>query len=299
MPIIILIFSIFSFGNVMALTPLESLTLGDFSKELGGKSKNPLNNIFEVSERKSRIQFKRQLSLYRGMVEEGENLKNYCDIQFSTSYPHPWDRDTTKRSFLSTLQYIGIDLTSMALPEYAKYFNFKKENYENLVNYLVDGYCSDNLSIISKTQLKKAMINEFDKNLSYALPTLSSNPLFPKKFKEKFMEDDVMKKEFGLTLNIFKSMCSWGASTGDLRLMTPFAKNPTIMAYVISHLSSYELKWNSLNNVISRHDKGDTVKVLCNNLICRKTSAIDFYKKIPRMLCTQSIEEDMKRLYCE
>ena len=299
MPIITLILSLTFSGLVMALTPLESLILGDFSKELSNVENNPLNNIYQLNERDSRVQFKRQLSRYRGLVEEGENLKNYCSIKFSTSYPHPWDRDTVKRSYLSTLQYIGIDIASMALPEYAKFFNFNKENYINLVDYLVDGYCSDNLSIISKTQLKRVMTSEFDKNLSYSLPTLSNNPLFPQKFREKFKEEEIMKKEFGLTLNIFKSMCSWGANTVDLRLLTPFAKNSILMSFIISQLSNYEIKWNSVDNHISRHEKNDTVKVLCKNLICRKTSKVEFRKKIPRMLGTQSVEEDLKRLYSE
>ncbi len=285
--------------NGYALVPLESLTLGDFSKEIIQLQTNPLNNIYEVQERKSRVQFKRQLSIYRGLIEEGENLSNYCKVNFTTHYSHPWDRDVVKRSFLATLQYIGLDITSMALPEYAKYFNFSREEYQNLIDYLVGGYCSDNISIISKTQLNKSMMAEYDKSLSYSLPTLSNNPLFPVKFKNLFKEEDVLKREFASTINIFKSFCSWGADTVDLRLLTPFAKNPILMSYIISHIEGYELKWDSVSNLVSRVSKKDTIKVLCNDLICRKEDNATFYKRIPRMMGTQNIEEDLKRLYCE
>lgn len=288
-----------SLGNLWALIPLESLTLGDFTEDMKKEDSDPLNYVFNLDLSRSKVQFKRLLSNYRGFYEEGENLKNFCKIKYETNYPVGWQREKVKRSVAATLQYIGIDITTRALPEYAKHFNFSRDEYKNLVNRLVGNFCSINLSIISKKSLIKNMMFEYDKRFSFNIPTLDGNPLFPESIKKFSSEDDFMKKEFLQGIRVFKSFCSWGGNINDFRLLVPFLKNPIIMGFVIRQLSGEKLNWESVSNSISLEKSENSVQVLCDNLICRRKTNIEFNSEIPRMLGTPRLKDDLKRLYCE
>jgi hypothetical protein len=64
------------------------------------------------------------------------------------------------KTVIATLQYIALDLTSRAIPQYAKYFEFNREEYVNMVDGLVGNYCSSNISVISKKELRNNLIKK-------------------------------------------------------------------------------------------------------------------------------------------
>jgi len=287
-----------------ALVPLESILLGDFSDQYRDKETDPIEYIFNPIPRNKDVSTKdfehrRNLALYRGFYEEGENLKNLCKVKPRVQYSVDWDRRKVIRSFVSTLQYIGLDVVLRAMPKYANHFEFSEEEYKNLGDGLIGNWCSQNLSLISIEQLKKNWMIKFTKKNEYELPSVDNNPLFPTKITNITSKERVMKQEFVQAIKLFKTFCSWGGDTDNLRLLVPLIRHPVIYSFVARQLSGQKLEWEPLDNNVVIREEQDTVKVLCRNMICRKTTEKTITREFPRGAGTKSIKEDLDRLYCE
>src|SRR3990172_10500834 len=98
--IIYLIFLLMA-QEVFCLVPLESLVLGDLSEEYKKEATDPLNYIFTFRG-KFKIEQKRSLALFRGFIEEGENLQNLCKVNYDINYRIKTEKDQVKRSMVST-----------------------------------------------------------------------------------------------------------------------------------------------------------------------------------------------------
>ena len=283
-----------------ALVPLESILLGDFEEKYSKEAADPFDYLFlKNSELSGNLAEKRALTIYRGYYEEAINLQKSCKEDYQLSYPTPWQEDQVKRSVFATLQYIGLDISIRSIPQYAKYFEFSRDEYSNLVENIVGNYCSKNLSIISLKQLKRNFLSKFDNENNFKLPDISENSLFPEKLSSLATQDDVREREFIKTIDLFKSFCSWGGDIDNLRLLVPFLKNPIIYSSVIRQLTNQKLEWKKNTSDVYKTQNTKTVQVLCDGLICRKTNEVDFKKKFPTSVGHKSTEDDLSRLYCK
>jgi hypothetical protein len=295
--IIFLIF-IFSF-TTQALVPLESILLGDFTEKYSKEARDPFDYLFlKKTELEGKMSYKRQLSIYRGFYEEGKNLENFCRENNKISYATLWQRDQVKRSVYATLQYVGLDIAIRAIPQYAKYFEFSSDEYENLVENIVGNSCSKNLSIISVKQLKKNFMAKFNSENSFELPSIEGNPLFPKKLATMVSKDDAKEREFLKTIRMFQSFCSWGGDVENLRLLVPYLKHPVIYSMITRQLSSQLLDWDPSGRKVLKVRNQKSIQVLCQGLICRKSTKQKFIKKFPTSIGHKSLENDLARLYC-
>jgi hypothetical protein len=288
-----------------ALIPIENFVLGDLSDYYSKEKQDPLNSVFTALEktrqssgRKELLQSKEKLSYYRGLIEEGGNLINYCPRAGKVEYATRYDRDQAVRSIFAHLQYRGLDYTIRALGKYAQYLNFTKQEYRNLVNNMVGSSCSQNISIISLSQLKKNMMARFDDN-SYALPSIKGSPLFPQKLTQTVAMDVTKKREMQQTLKLFRAFCSWGGLSDRPRLLTPILKHPVAMAYLSLDMAGKAFSWNEDSNVVTKVSREDQSAVGCQNLICRRVERAEFNRRMPRMVGSLNLANDLKRLYCE
>jgi hypothetical protein len=164
-----------------ALAPVESLVLGDFSGEYSESKTDPLSYVFSREQllKNADKGHKAELASYRGFYEEGKNTINYCKDVRTVRYTSAWEKVQVMRSTMALIQYIGLDLSVRALPQYAKALDFSREEYKNFVEGMVGNNCSNNLSVISKKELINNLFLKFDKENNFKLPDVSGNPYFP------------------------------------------------------------------------------------------------------------------------
>lgn len=284
-----------------ALVSLESVVLGDFSDKFS-REKDPLDYIFKREENLSGLESRRyreSISLYRGFYEEGKNLLNQCKRPYEIRYESIWHKSQVKRALGATMQYMVLDLLTRAIPMYAKFFEFQETEYKNFSENLVNNYCSENLSIISKKTLKKNFIYHFQNDSDFRLPTTDGNPLFNESISSFQGSRQVMEQEFKIALELFKSSCSWSGGSEEYGLMTPLLKHPSLFAFIVRQFEGYELSWKSSNNSIEKKRTDKVLNVWCENLICRRVAHVVFKSSVNRMIGSDNLSEDLKKLYCE
>jgi len=291
---------IFRTPNLWALAPIENLILGNFSESYSENETDPLNYVFSFDKNTNIGDqgYKKELALYRGFYEEGRNTLSYCsqtrDIQYSTQ----WQKLQVMRSVLSEIQYIGLDLMSRAIPQYAKALDFSKDEYSNLIEGLVGNYCSANLSVISKKELKNNLMLKFERENTFRLPSVVGNPFFLENIDNPSNSVRGVEQEFKYTIKLFQSVCSWGGDPSNPALMLPILKNPALMAFFFRQLSNQEIDWVEKDNSLFLKQGKNTVQVWCENLICRKISTELFMSKVYFSIGGTNIAEDLRRLYC-
>lgn len=284
-----------------ALAPVESLVLGNFSEDYSENKTDPLNYVYsrDLTLKSASENYKNELATYRGFYEEGKNLTNYCRGRKEIRYASEWEKVQTKRAVMSLIQYIGLDLTARALPQYAKAMEFSREEYTNMVEGLVGNYCSTNLSVISKKELLNNLILKFDKDNNFKLPTIDGNPYFPDNIENYLPKKKAMEQELLYTVKLFQSLCSWSGNPNNPGLMSTVLKHSALMAFFGRQMSGQSIGWREVDNTVYIKEDPQTVKVWCDNLVCRKTTHRDFNNKFHYSIGGTSIAEDMKRLYCE
>jgi hypothetical protein len=285
---------------VWALAPIESLVLGNFSESYSENETDPLNYVFSRDKSMSNVSksYKRELALYRGFYEEGKNTLNYCKQQRPIHYATEWEKVQVMRSMLSEIQYIGLDLTTRAIPQYAKALEFTKDEYANLVDNLVGNYCSNNLSVISKKELRNNFLVKFDRDNTFKLPTVAGNPYFPDNLDSYLPPKTALEQEFKYTVKLFQSICSWSGNPTNAGLMVPILKNPTLMSFFTRQMNNQTIDWREAENAVFMKEDKNTVQVWCDNLICRKTFRDNFYNKVYYSVGGTNLSEDLRRLYC-
>jgi hypothetical protein len=288
-------------SSLYALAPVESLVLGNFSDTYSENETDPLNYVYssDQSIKSTKNTFKEFLANYRGFYEEGKNLTNFCkggkEIRFETD----WKKVQVMRSQMSLVQYIGLDLTTRAIPVYAKKLEFTSEEYTNLVEGLVGNYCSTNLSVISKKELLNNLKIKFNKENSFKLPSVEGNPFFPDNLDVYLPPKKAMENEFLYTVKLFQSLCSWSGNPDNAGLMVPILKHSGLMAFFQRQMSSQGIGFRlGENKTYLKYDE-NSLQVWCDNLICRKVSTSTFKEKYTPSLGSSGVHEDLKRLYCE
>ena len=285
-----------------ALVPLESIILGDFSDNYQTEASDPLDYIFKIKtndDEEKLSEYREYLALYRGFYEEGVGLENRCKERPTALYAKSYQKDRVTRSVIASLQYVGLDVMTRAIPAYAKYFEFTEKEYSNLVENLIGNWCSQNTTIISLKALKDNFKAKFKSEDSFKLPSLGKNPLFPPNLSKFVPEDKAREREFKQTVDLFKSFCSWGGDINNTRLLVPLLRNPQIMAFVIRQMAGLKLTWNKLDQGFTYTDDESSVRVQCRNLICRRLNPTKFRSEMPRSLGSKGFQDDFQRIYCE
>lgn len=298
---IFLLFLLVTSTSAWALAPIESLVLGNFSESYSENETDPLNYVFSRNRslQGANQSYKRELALYRGFYEEGKNTINYCKQTREIHYATEWEKVQVMRSLLSEIQYIGLDLTARALPQYAKALEFSKEEYTNLVDGLVGNFCSSNLSVISKKELRNNLLIKFEKENNFKLPSVQGNPFFPDNIDTYLPPKTAIEQEFKYTVKLFQSICSWSGNPTNPGLMVPILKNPALMAFFFRQMNNQEISWKENDNAVYLREDKNTVQVWCDNLICRKTFRENFFNKVYFSVGGTNLNEDLRRLYCE
>ena len=284
-----------------ALAPVESLVLGNFSEEYSENKTDPLNYVYsrDLSIKNTSREFKQELAGYRGFYEEGKNTVNYCRENHLIQYATEWEKVQVKRSTMALIQYIGLDLITRALPQYAKALDYTRDEYVNMVDGLVGNYCSTNLSVISKRELLNNLYLKYDKENNFKIPTTAGNPYFPDNIESYLPARRALEHELLYTVKLFQSLCSWGGNPSNPGLMVPVLKNSSLMAFFSRQMSGMSIGWKEAENTIFLKEDKQTVRVWCDNLICRKISRENFLSKFYYSVGGTNINDDMKRLYCE
>lgn len=288
--------------KVYALAPVESLILGNFSDTYKENETDPLFYVFAHSTNLKPDDLKalqKSLALYRGFYEEGKNLEKECKSPTKMEYLTYLEKRQMIRSMMATVQYIALDLSSRAIPNYAKYFEFTREEYSNLVDGMVGNYCSTNLSVISKKELKNNLMLKFDKDNSYALPSVAKNPLFPKTLQTYVPERAARENEFKYTVKIFQYACSWGGDSENPGLLLPFLKDTNIMALINRQMTGKSIAWEPYKNLNYLKEDHQTQQIWCDGLICRKATKEYFDQHVHHSLGGGSVYDDLVRLYCQ
>jgi hypothetical protein len=296
----LLILSLLFLGtNAYALAPVESLALGDFSNDYSESKSDPLNYVFTKDSKVKNISYRKELAIYRGMYEEGKNTEKYCREIRGTTYANDWEKTQVKRSTMALIQYIGLDLITRALPLYAKELEYTRDEYVNMVDGLVGNYCSANLSVISKRELLNNFYIKFDKENTFKLPSIAGNPFFPADLDSYLPPKKAKEQEFLYTVKLFQSLCSWGGNPNNPGLLVPILKNSSIMSFIARQMSNNAISWNEISNNLFLKEDTNTLQVWCENLVCRKVTADVFMRKFFYSIGGTSVNEDLKRLYCE
>lgn len=287
-------------GTSYALLPVESLIFGNFANEYNEKIQDPLSYIFSRDQtlKNNTTQFKKELAIYRGFYEEGKNLENYCKQKRSIEYDNEWKKLQVKRAYFSLIQYIGLDIATRAISQYAKKLDYNDEDFENLVNGLVGNYCSNNLTVISKRELTNNFFLKFKKENSFNLPSVAKNPFFPSDLSKNLTSKKSLEHEFLYSVKLFQNLCSWGGNPENPVLLVSLLKNSTLVAFFNRQMASLSIDWKESDNSLFLKNDPSTEKVWCENLICRKINREDLLNKFYFSIGGTSVSEDLKRLYC-
>ncbi len=283
-----------------ALMPLRGIIYGNVKDD---QLYDPLNNIFEhryesIDEKKmSLVDLK--IYDYLALLTEGENLKNSCEKNFdSPSYLNQWEEIRAKRGVVSTFQYISLDVLTRAIAKYARELNWSKPEYSNLVSNLTQKMCSQNLSVYSLKLLQDNLMAKFEGENGYQLPHWDNSQFFPQSLQGRVHLEEVREREFASTVKLFRNICSWNGNVENYRMMTPYLKNSYLMSFIFRNLEGKEIYFNFEELKLVQKDSKETVQVVCQNMICRKTDQKKFLSLFPRMIGSSSLHNDFERLYC-
>lgn len=287
--------------SARAIVPLESLILGDLSAQIDSRESDPLYNVFQSSRASTGKDGDRErVALYRGFVDEGENLKRFCsedkNVEFRYASNESYEQAT--RTMMVTLQYIGLDILVRALPEYAKRLQWSREDFEKYSSSMVGNWCSQNLTVISHKELKKNFMQKWDQESSFVLPSIEDNSFFSQKLLGLSTAEQRLSRELHWSSELFKAFCSWSNLTEDFRLLVPIVRDPIIMSFIARQMDGRKLKFNPMDRTITLESGAQTNRIACRGLICRKSDASEYYRRTPKAIGSPNTYADAKRLYC-
>lgn len=282
-----------------ALAPLDGLIKGDVSEIV---QYDPLENLFSkqfFSADGKEQSFQRvKLEFYKGMFNQGAALVNTCDVERFHSYRDQWSEESAKRSIVANLQYLGLDVSSRAIVEYAKSFKLEDDEFKNIVDNLVTNTCSNNISVFSKKLLRDNFQRMWEGETKFKAPSLVDSPYVAKYNFDKTESFSAKEREFNFALKNFRDFCSWGGDVDNYRMLPPYLQNPFVMSLVFNHMTKRQLSWDADRTMAVLVPSADAVQVACEDLICRRREPPAFERMYPRMLGSVSLQDDLEVLYC-
>jgi hypothetical protein len=286
---------IFFSQSLWALVPIEGALLGKVNEDF---QKDPLDLVFASKLSKDKNQNQLELKLFNGFILEGERLANSCSSRDKLIYRESWQERTAVASVVSSLQYVGLDVTTRAIGKYARVLDFSEEEYGHLVERLIGNYCSKNITVISLKNLKENLLKRYESDNDFSLPAVSQNSFFPTEINKTSESLKARENELINTVKLFRNFCSWDGDHQDFRLMVPVLRNPFIMAFMNRLIEGTTLDYNSEKKVFTYAKTEGTVKVLCRDLICRPAPDNEFRREFPRAIGSPEIKIDLNRIYC-
>ncbi|MBT7668757.1 MAG: hypothetical protein HN730_06785 [Bdellovibrionales bacterium] len=267
------------------------------------KRSHPLGTLFRSqSDYIGHREDKKRMAIYRGFLQEGENLLNRCEMQkelrFEPDFFKIQDHQQLKRIVAASLQKIILDMTIKAIPAYAQFFEFSQQEFENLLTHLVTNSCSANITVMANQTIRNQLKSNFSPRNKYQFPSLTANDLFAQEINQINTLEGKREGEFMQTIQLFKSVCSWDNDANNMRLMVPLLRNPVIMAYVIRQMTGRQIMWEPTANHVYLADIKKSVKIHCRNMICRQTEQKEKLNSIPWIVGTDSITDSYQAIYC-
>ena len=233
------------------------------------------------------------IALYRGFINEGENLENFCrDKRPVVRYADAWIEDQAVRSVLATVQFLGIGRSAGAIGRYAHFFGFDRDDFANLVDNLTGNFCSANISSMSHRKIRELMIGRFE-GQRFPLPALDRAPELAGALDPSVSGEESMGNEFRLSLELFKVFCSWGGTAGDLGLLPLVLKNPVWMAFVSRRMDGRKIIWDGDGESL-RFAAMSPRGLFCRGPLCRRDRTGAFHRSVG----FSGVADDVDRLYC-
>jgi hypothetical protein len=289
------VIAVFIHQSSWALIPIEGLLQGRIEEDL---QFDPLSTVFQIDPETSagsRSLHKRYQSHYL----DSQRLKISCEYIGKSDYTTPTVQTQALRSVVGTLQYLGLDLAVKSIAQLSQAIQMEEAVYQKMIENLTQSSCSPNMTVYGLKLIKQNLLLEFAKP-SGTLPMFPAMPLGSKALAYKASSLEARERELHHSLQIFRSLCSWGGDTDDYRLLPPLLNNSLVMSWVFRHLEAKQIKWNEETNEASiSSDPKSTIQVLCTDLICRRVSNADFYRLFPRSIGATDIGVDLKRMWCQ
>jgi hypothetical protein len=285
----------FVMGAAWALIPAEGLLMGEASPEL---QTDPLRLIFNDRYNKSLQAENKKVRLYEKLYQDGTYLKESCHQLTQSAYSTSWMEKQAKRSAASTLQYIGLDTSIKAIAAYAKLLEMSEADYQNLSSNLVNGFCSQNVTVFSLKRIRESLNYYYKNPETTMIPSVQSSPFATEVFKARTESSEARSQQFDYAISNFKAFCSWGGDVADYRMLAPYLNNSFIFAFVINNLASVQNTFDEISQSVKTESSPNTVQVLCDELICRKVSFQEFQKGLPMSLGSTGLRKDLTKLYC-
>jgi len=280
---------------LLALTPVEGILFGEADREI---QTDPLYLIFNDSNDQSDIKETIKHKIFHSSLLHGSYLTQSCS-QFAPSTYETVDKERqAKRMVVSTLQYIALDSILKSIGAYAKKLNIDAESYKNLSANLVTNFCTKNLTLISREQIKSLLAFYYENPFMDMIPTVNNSPYITEKFKIISESQETRGKEFELLIRNFRNFCSWGGDVEDFRMLAPYLNNKFIMSHVITNLTGNRFTYNTNDKSVSLRQHTGAVQVSCDNLICRRSSHSTFLEKFPLSVGSTGLYQDLVKLYC-
>jgi hypothetical protein len=260
---------------------------------------NPLNYIFQDREDLSNLEENKKIHFYQHLYVSSMVSKNKCSSYEKTRYFSYWDESQAKRTIVASLQYYGLNEVTKVLGPYAKALEINEEDYRKLSERIVSNYCSKNLTVMSIKRVESLLKESYANASTDTLPTMQASPFVTDGFKQKAGTKESFSREFDYALKNFKSFCSWGGEVRDLRLLTPYLKNPFIMEMVGREVASLETVYNQKALDFSLKKNDFLSRVVCQDVVCRPSDKKTFEKFYPKTIGSIGIKDDVERLYCD
>ena len=297
----IVIYFLLGFSSVTAyaLIPLEGIIFGEAEDV---KQYDPLSDILNPtlpSINLNEVDDSDFSKYYFGLFKQGSELNAYCEQNPKTNYGNDWNKETAARSIAATLQYIGLDQSLKFITSYAKELDFSKDKFLQFSSNLIKGTCSKNLSVYSQKLLKDNFKYAWENQSVIKADLKNSRLFFSENFKRKKETKFHLERKLEYTTRNFRAFCSWGGDTANFRLMVPYLKNPFIMSFIFNQLRAKKLSIEDKVKKVVLVDDNKTVKVACEDLICRKRDQEEFTRIFPRMVGSLNVKDDLYGMYCD
>lgn len=280
-----------------ALIPLDGLLKGQVETDL---QFDPLSSVFQSNPETN--EGARQLhKSYMIHTLDSLSLKQSCDYIGKANYATLSDEVRAQRSVVATLQYLGLDATVKSIGHLSRQVQMDKESFTKMVDNLITGSCSPNLSVYGPKLLRANFINSFESYTDQTiLPTFPVGTMASGALVMKSQSLEVRERELHHGLLLFRSLCSWGGDTENYRLLPPLLKSPLIMSWVFRHLEGKRISWSKeTNEARIVEDPATSVQVLCPDMICRRVDLAEFKKNFPKIVGSSGTGLDLKRMWCQ
>lgn len=264
-----------------ALVPLEGIVMGEAEAEL---QNDPLASIFTQRFDEGVPAETQKIKKFQRLYQQGTNLNQTCPNLQEPRYFSSVQSQTARRSMVATLQHIALDSTIKSIGTYARRLEIKEEDYQRLTDNLVNNFCSKNVTVISLRHIGQSLKHYYQNPLDDYIPTVANSPYVSENLKASSDLVASRSRELDTAIKVFRSFCSWGGDTEDYRMLAPFLKDPFLQAMVIDKMTTEE--------------KGNSFKVLCQDLICREASDLEFTRHFPRSMGSTGLETDLQKQYC-